>query len=43
MENILRQLEKAGVYNRQVYVHCLSDTGVMCYQGMMVSNKNSSR
>jgi len=42
MTNILRQLEKVGIYDRQVYVHCLSDTGVMCYQGMLVSNKNSS-
>ena len=43
MNNILTQLESAGLYNRQVYIHCLSDTGVMCYQGMMVSNKSSSR
>jgi len=42
MTNILRQLEKVGIYDRQVYVHCLSDTGVMCYQGMILSNKNSS-
>ena len=39
MDNILIQLEKVDIYNRQVYVHCLSDTGVMCYQGMMVSTK----
>merc|ERR1712227_1121776 len=41
MDNILIQLEKVDIYNRQVYVHCLSDTGVMCYQGMMVSTKTS--
>lgn len=43
MDNILRQLEKVDIYNRQVYIHCLSDTGIMCYQGMMVSNQQSAR
>jgi len=43
MDNILLQLEKLDIYNRPVYVHCLSDTGVMCYQGMEVARKQSSK
>jgi len=43
MGNLLMQLEKVDIYDRPVYVHCLSDTGVMCYQGMDVSTKQSSK
>ena len=39
MGKLLQQLEDVNIYNRQVYVHCLSDTGVMCYQGIMVSKQ----
>lgn len=43
MDHVLRRLEAVNIYHRPVYVHCLSDTGIMCYQGMMVSNAESSR
>jgi len=43
MGNLLMQLDKVDIYDRPVYVHCLSDTGVMCYQGMDVSTKQSSK
>lgn len=43
MDHVLRRLEAVNIYQRPVYVHCLSDTGIMCYQGMMVSNAESSR
>ena len=43
MDHVLRRLEAVNIYQRPVYVHCLSDTGIMCYQGMMVSNSESSR
>jgi len=43
MGNLLMQLDKLDIYDRPVYVHCLSDTGVMCYQGMDVAIKESSK
>ena len=43
MDHVLRRLEAVNIYQRPVYIHCLSDTGIMCYQGMMVSNAESSR
>jgi hypothetical protein len=43
MGNLLMQLEKVDIHERPVYIHCLSDTGVMCYQGMDVVRKQSSK
>ena len=43
MDCLLMQLEKVDIYDRPVYVHCLSDTGVMCYQGMDVVRRQSSK
>jgi len=43
MGNLLMQLEKVDIYERPVYVHCLSDTGIMCYQGMDVVRRRSSK
>ena len=37
MDNVLTQLDEYNICNRPVYVHCLSDTGVMCYQGLDVA------
>ena len=43
MDNILTQLDAYNICNRPVYVHCLSDTGVMCYQGLNVAAKRSEK
>jgi hypothetical protein len=43
MGNLLIQLEKVDIHDRPVYIHCLSDTGVMCYQGMDVVRRQSSK
>ena len=32
MENVLYQLEEQNLTSHPVYIHCLCDTGVMCYQ-----------
>ena len=33
MDHILPQLDsQLDIFNRPIYIHCLSDTGVMCYQ-----------
>ena len=34
MEHILVQLQEAGLHKNPYFIHCLCDTGVMCYQGM---------
>merc|ERR1711970_286437 len=31
------------ILNRPVYVHCFSDTGVMCYQGLDTANRRSNK
>ena len=41
--NILTQLDEYNICNRPVYVHCLSNTGVMCYQGLDVVAKLSRK
>jgi len=43
MDNILTQLEEYNILNRQVYIHCLCDTGVMCYQGLDIAARRSRR
>jgi len=34
MSSVVSQLECVGVRERPLVVHCLSDTGAMCYQGL---------
>jgi len=41
MSNVLTDLDTVGVRERPVVVHCLSDTGIMCYQGMDIATKSS--
>ena len=43
MDNVLTQLDEYNICNRPVYVHCLSDTGVMCYQGLDVAARRSGK
>ena len=43
MDNVLTQLEQYNICNRPVYVHCLSDTGAMCYQGLDIAAKRSRK
>ena len=43
MDNVLDQLEEYNILNRPVYIHCLCDTGAMCYQGLDISAKSSRR
>jgi hypothetical protein len=37
MELVWQQMEEAGLADRQLFIHCLSDTGVMCYQGLDIA------
>lgn len=37
MEHVLVQLQEEGLNHHPVYIHCLCDTGVMCYQGKIMS------
>jgi hypothetical protein len=37
MELVWQQVEEAGLADRQLFIHCLSDTGVMCYQGLDIA------
>jgi len=39
MSEVVNQLEKAGIRERPLLVHCLSDTGVLCYQGLHVATQ----
>lgn len=34
---VWQQIEEAGLADRQLFIHCLSDTGVMCYQGLDIA------
>jgi len=45
MENILEQLDDMGLvgFGSPTFIHCLCDTGVMCYQGMDIAMKRSGR
>jgi len=43
MDNVLTQLEAYNILNRPVYIHCLCDTGVMCYQGLDIAAKQSRK
>ena len=39
MSSVLEQLEEVGVRERPVLIHCLSDTGAMCYQGLRLATQ----
>jgi len=39
MSSVVSQLESVGVRERPVIVHCLSDTGAMCYQGLALATR----
>ena len=43
MDNVLTQLEEYNILNRPVYIHCLCDTGVMCYQGLDIAARSTRR
>jgi len=43
MDNILQQLDAQHIQDRPVYIHCLCDTGVMCYQGLDIAAKRSNK
>ena len=43
MDNVLTQLEEYNILNRPVYIHCLCDTGVMCYLGLDIAARRSRR
>ena len=34
MDRLAEQLGERGLLSRPLFIHCLSDTGVMCYQGL---------
>lgn len=34
---VWQKLEEAQLADRQLFIHCLSDTGVMCYQGLDIA------
>ncbi len=37
MALVWQQVVEAGLADRQLFIHCLSDTGVMCYQGLDIA------
>jgi len=37
MTLVWEQVQEAGLSDRQLFIHCLSDTGVMCYQGLDIA------
>lgn len=37
MENILQQLDELDLLHHPFFIHCLCDTGVMCYQGLHIA------
>ena len=37
MSLVWQQLEEAGLADRHLFIQCLSDTGVMCYQGLDIA------
>merc|ERR1711971_482618 len=39
MSEVVHQLEEVGVRERPLLVHCLSDTGIMCYQGLQLATR----
>lgn len=41
MENVLHQIEDRGLTSHPVYIHCLCDTGVMCYQGLDIAMRKT--
>jgi len=43
MDNVLTQMEEYNILERPVYIHCLCDTGVMCYQGLDIAAGRSER
>jgi len=43
MDDVLTQLEEYNILDRPVYIHCLCDTGVMCYQGLDITARNSGK
>jgi len=43
MSRLMEQLEKKNLFNRPMFIHCLSDTGVMCYQGMDIASTQSKK
>merc|ERR1739838_213152 len=43
MDIVLTQLEEYNILDRPVYIHCLCDTGVMCYQGLDLTARTTGR
>jgi len=41
MAGVVDQLECVGVRERPLIIHCLSDTGAMCYQGLDLATRGS--
>jgi len=41
MGEVAQQLEELGVRERPLLVHCLSDTGAMCYQGLQLATRGA--
>jgi len=41
MDSVLTELDSLGVRERPVVIHCLSDTGAMCYQGLDLATRSS--
>ena len=40
MENLVKQMtQKDLLVNRPLFIHCLSDTGSMCFQGLDIATK----
>jgi len=39
MSEVVDQLEEVGIRERPLLVHCLSDTGIMCYQGLQLATR----
>eukprot|EP00092_Neocalanus_flemingeri_P036765 GFUD01040025.1.p1 GENE.GFUD01040025.1~~GFUD01040025.1.p1 ORF type:complete len:379 (+),score=86.98 GFUD01040025.1:119-1255(+) len=42
MSKVMDQMGQQGLLDRPMYIHCLSDTGVMCYQGLDIASKQRS-
>jgi len=41
MSEMVDQLESVGVRERPLVIHCLSDTGAMCYQGLDLATRGA--
>ena len=42
MGKLIEQIGKGDLVGRPLYIHCLSDTGTMCYQGFNIANRKSN-